>query len=455
MRGVHVMPSGDVMTRFVQTKPGHDRLFAQCLLFGKRGTIGFARKGSGAIVLYEVDRHEPLTSASWDEPRVRRCIGEILRDAVDRYNADTLWPAHPKEDLPPTARGNLYAGAAGVIWALNDLAGRALSIELPDFATAFPNCLDLNNPWLDAAMIADNPLAAAGLLNGNTGIRLVQLKCAGLPYAVEDIATAIDANRDNPACDFMWASPGTMLASLWLHEWMQRHEWADRFRRDAALLWNRLEFVPEVDCHLWRQHLYGHEAFHIGAAHGFAGNAFPVIRGWHLLSRAEQNGWSERLTHALRQTAMLEDDCANWPQSVVKNRPGRTAMLVQHCHGAPGIVNCFADFPESGIDDLLVAAGEMTWRAGPLRKGSGLCHGTAGNGYAFLKLFRRTGEALWLERARRFAMHAIEQQRMDARTYGQDRYTLWTGDPGLAIYLWDCINATDRFPTMDKFFETG
>ncbi|MEO8739330.1 MAG: lanthionine synthetase LanC family protein [Casimicrobiaceae bacterium] len=36
----------------------------------------------------------------------------------------------------------------------------------------------------------------------------------------------------------------------------------------------------------------------------------------------------------------------------------------------------------------------------PLNKGAGLCHGTAGNGYALLKFYRRTGDAIWLERAR-------------------------------------------------------
>ena len=47
-----------------------------------------------------------------------------------------------------------------------------------------------------------------------------------------------------------------------------------------------------------------------------------------------------------------------------------------------------------------VAGGELTWRAGPLVKGSGLCHGTSGNAYAFLVLHRRTGDELWLDRAR-------------------------------------------------------
>ena len=36
-------------------------------------------------------------------------------------------------------------------------------------------------------------------------------------------------------------------------------------------------------------------------------------------------------------------------------------------------------------------AAELTWDAGPLVKGPSLCHGTAGNGFALLALYRRTG----------------------------------------------------------------
>ena len=64
---------------------------------------------------------------------------------------------------------------------------------------------------------------------------------------------------------------------------------------------------------------------------------------------------------------------------------------------------------EQELDELLLAGGELTWAAGPLRKGAGLCHGTAGNGFALLKLFTRTGDERWLERARAFATHAAAQ----------------------------------------------
>jgi DUF1680 family protein len=85
-----------------------------------------------------------------------------------------------------------------------------------------------------------------------------------------------------------------------------------------------------------------------------------------------------------------------------------------------------------------------------LRKGPGLCHGTAGNGYAFLRLFALTGDERWLDRARRFAMHAIEQVQRERRRYGRGRYTLWTGDIGVALYLKGCMRGDPAVPTIDE-----
>jgi hypothetical protein len=48
-------------------------------------------------------------------------------------------------------------------------------------------------------------------------------------------------------------------------------------------------------------------------------------------------------------------------------------------------------------------------------------------------------------------MHAIAQMEQEERRVGRQRYSLWTGDPGLAIYLWDCIRGSAAFPTLDVF----
>ena len=97
------------------------------------------------------------------------------------------------------------------------------------------------------------------------------------------------------------------------------------------------------------------------------------------------------------------------------------------------------------------AGAETTWRAGPLAKLPGLCHGAPGAGYAFLKLFARTGDVRWLDRARRFAMHGILQGERALATDGRRKYSLWTGDLGLAMFLWDCVRGAPDFPTLDVF----
>src|SRR5439155_6630447 len=139
-----------------------------------------------------------------------------------------------------------------------------------------------------------------------------------------------------------------------------------------------------------------------GPAHGLVGNVHALLeRG------GELNESLERETEAvLMDEAVVEDGLANWPPDVGGELRGRHgAIRVQWCHGAPGIVASSAGFPH---EELLLAGAELTWRAGAHgpEKGPGLCHGTAGNGYALLKAFARTGDERWLDRARRFAVHA-------------------------------------------------
>ena len=127
-------------------------------------------------------------------------------------------------------------------------------------------------------------------------------------------------------------------------------------------------------------------------------------------------------------------------------------LLVQFCSGAPGVIACMASLDAGEpIDALLLAAGELVWRAGPTTKFPVLCHGAVGAGYAFLKLHARTGEKVWLERARAFAMHGIDAAERALAQYGQRKYSLWTGDLGLAVYLWDCVRANAQLPTLDVF----
>ena len=128
-------------------------------------------------------------------------------------------------------------------------------------------------------------------------------------------------------------------------------------------------------------------------------------------------------------------------------------IRLQWCHGAPGILCAAASYLD---EELVLAGAELTWRAGAHRdaKGAGICHGTAGNGYALLKAFERTGDERWLERARRFAVHALAQVRRQRAARGRGRYSLFTGDPGVALYLASCLDADAAFPVLDAHLDS-
>jgi hypothetical protein len=166
-------------------------------------------------------------------------------------------------------------------------------------------------------------------------------------------------------------------------------EWVE----SAELLWSTWDETSD----LWTQDLYGTIRQYLGPAHGFAGNVH-ALRGY-----ADDDTLRRRVTAALEQTALRDGGLVNWPPT--PDSPGEK-IRVQWCHGAPGLVTTLGDLiPEP----LLLGAGELVWRAGPLAKGPGLCHGTAGNGFALLRLHELTGDERWLDRARRFAMHSIGQ----------------------------------------------
>ena len=99
--------------------------------------------------------------------------------------------------------------------------------------------------------------------------------------------------------------------------------------------------------------------------------------------------------------------------------------------------------------DLLDAAAQLVWTAGPPSRNAGLCHGTAGNGFAFLALFSRGGDERWLDRARAFAMHAIAQVARLRAVTGRARYTLFTGDLGAALLAAACLTVNPAFPGID------
>jgi hypothetical protein len=361
-------------------------------------------------VLFTPEAHEALADEPWSAERVRAAIASIIADAESAF--DDGWPMHPQDEDGSTARlRTVYLGGAGVVDALHRLEQRGFVELRRDYVPYLERSLEAQPDFAD-----QDP--ERSLWMGETGIRLVLQRLAPSQSNLERLSELVAANERDERCELMWGSPGTILAGRELG-----------LDVTASIEWLRVQHDTDG---LWTQHLYGQSRRFLGPAHGFAGCVLAL-------------GDVAAVSDTLRRFAVWEDGLVNWPPLAGGrlDETGDGRIRTQWCHGAPGIVATLARLLD---EELAVAGGELAWRAGPLRKGANLCHGTAGNGYALLTVLERTGDERWLARARAFAMHAaaqVEQSRLD---YGRGRYTLWTGDLGTALYLADCMEGRGELP---------
>jgi Lanthionine synthetase C-like protein len=373
---------------------------------------------SDRSALWRGAAHEQLTGRPWNEASARGAIDAIIADA-EAAAQDGAWPTHPLDELDahetPCA---VYLGSGGVIWALWRLGG---SFDGP---AAVAGAIDRYRRTPDFGPDAHPP----SLLMGETGLLIVADRMRSPSADAQRLRELVHENRAHPTWELLWGSPGTMLAA---RACGLDDEWVE----SARLLWAAWDGRSD----LWTQVMYGQTRQYLGAGHGLAANVH-ALRGF-----VSDEELGARATGPLRRLALREDDLVNWPPNL-SDPP--SAIRVQWCHGAPGIISTIGDLIPL---ELALGGGELIWRAGPLRKGAGLCHGTAGNGFAFLKLYDLTGDAVWLERARGFAMHAIEQVERDRVRYGRGRYSLFTGDLGVALYLRACLDGVCAFPFIDTF----
>jgi hypothetical protein len=367
--------------------------------------------------IWRAGEHEPLAGAEWDDARAEEAIRAILADAESAFDGER-WPWHPLDGDEDEDSTSVYFGSAGVVWALHELGVQGwgdAAVALVDRYRAKPDFGEM--------------ASAGSYWMGECGIALVAFRLTGDAALADRVHELVLGNLESPTNEVMWGAPGTMLVAEAMLAWTGESRWDDAWQVSAE----RVLAARDTDG-LWTQDLYGRTFRFLGPAHGYAGNV-----------RALANRGTAQQPADLSPYLLREDGLANWIPTVDAEP---REIRVQWCHGAPGMVATLGDLLDL---ELAVAGGELTWRAGPLAKGPGLCHGTAGNAYAFLVLHRRTGDELWLDRARAFAMHAIRQVERERAAVGRGRYSLFTGDIGVALFLRHLLDGDDRFPTMGPF----
>jgi Lanthionine synthetase C-like protein len=381
-------------------------------------------------VLYTPELFEPLTDTQWDAERATGRIREIVADTERALRGPKLmWKADAWDGWHGTSpMKNLYVGAAGVVWGLDRLQQRGYETQL-DLRALAQQTLELFRARPDYMKGMKLPAQRdSSLACGLAGIVFVAMRLAAAPELADELYDLVRANIDNEVEEVMWGAPGTLLIAHSMLESTGETRWRDARDETASALLSRRDADG-----FWVQRMYGQE--------------FPGLQPWHGLvgNVAALRLADDKTAAVLERTAVIEDGLANWPY---RERPQLASpdglIRLQFCCGAPGIVALASDYLD---EELLVAGAELAWSSGPpgMEKGPCLCHGTAGTGYAFLKLFLRTGDERWLDRARRFAMHALEQ--VERRGHG--RYSLYTGDIGVALFAADCIDVRAEIPVFD------
>jgi lantibiotic modifying enzyme len=388
-------------------------------------------------MLFEHSRHEPLTKSAWDKSIVQQEILSIIDDIKTELLPDGCWSTHPLDAESYSNAGpkwSSYAGAAGTIHALQILS--RYGYKVIDLSSLLENVYQsfLKNPDVSVE---------PGLQIGELGILMPAILAQPDDEELSRrVIRCMESTIDLPLFEITSGQSGMMHAALALYRKTGRNIWKDLYIKGTKSLIDNWTQDKDTGEWLWQSQVFGVKRHYYGACHGLVGNANILFQGGDLLPVGYIEMIMKRTISTLKLSVKKHDNLANW---ALCTKPNIDKLLVQWCHGAAGIVTAMAGTPRIDshdsrqLDQLLENTAELVWQAGPLVKGSNICHGTAGNGYAFLYLYLRTGQTLWLDRARKFAMHAIEQCQKARLYYGQGRYTLWTGDAGLAIYLYHCM----------------
>jgi hypothetical protein len=397
-------------------------------------------------MLYRPEAFETLIDERWDEARVRERVRAIVAEADAVFDETDFW--RPVEDWDtgggsaPLPLTTLYRGAAGVVWGLDVLRRRGLAETSLDLGAIARRAYEVwrANP---APERLDPPVRThASLFDGDSGILLVSYLLAPSAESADALYARVRENWNSETNELMGGAPGTMIAAKAMLDETGEERWAGAWRESADELWRRRYLDG-----FWTYPPYGKAP---GASHGIGTNTGVLLQGGDLFPEDRREPLVKGTAEALERTAVRKDGLANWPMAVEDcgDLVWAGEIRLQWCHGGAGVVASAAPYLD---EELLLAGAELVWKAGPqsMEKGPGICHGTAGNGYALLKTFGRTADEKWLERARRFAVHALDQVERWRAERGRGRYSLWAGDVGAALFASDCLEARTAVPIVD------
>lgn len=178
-----------------------------------------------------------------------------------------------------------------------------------------------------------------------------------------------------------------------------------------------------------------HDSFYLGAAHGLAGIFYMLLQVRSVLTEAEL---TRLVKPSIDWLAGLQYPSGNYPSSIGSS----TDKLVHWCHGAPGTIHLLLlahlVFRETRYLEQAKKCADVIWQRGILKKGYGICHGTAGNGYAFLRMYQVTQDCMYLHRAAKFCEWCFDYGQHQCRVADRP-FSLFEGMAGTIYFMADML----------------
>jgi serine/threonine-protein kinase len=142
---------------------------------------------------------------------------------------------------------------------------------------------------------------------------------------------------------------------------------------------------------------------HLGMAHGLGGELYASLVWSEVSATPPAPGVLDQL-ELLASLARSHGRGLRWP---TQPPPAPTAYFESWCHGTPGHVLLWTTAARIVGDDYMTLADRAAMTVADTEAvNATLCCGAAGRAYAFLAMYRSTGERVWLTRARAQAARA-------------------------------------------------
>ena len=260
--------------------------------------------------------------------------------------------------------------------------GRSTSWCEPGCTSRATTTRALAHDVLESYLAGRSSTVPSRLWIGEGGITLVAWLLAPDAALADRLAEIVAAEPEDETLELMWGSPGLLLIADAMLERTGEERWASRVARDRrpAAAQAGCARPGSLDATALRVKTEG------CSAPRTASRDRRRARSPARAARARA-AVVPSATAALAASAIREGERVNWPPAFQDRWPSRTGRSARSGATArPASWLRSAALPrEDELDALLLAGGELTWAAGPLRKGANLCHGTAGNGFALLE----------------------------------------------------------------------